>query len=157
MGISRCRTIVRANSGLAFPVKTIKSFVATLPTIGFSRCIKYGWAGWIAKYILYFALRAVLRTSKIAMSTDGQVPRSTRMCGSGLQAILSNRCSHPAGPYALYYLSLIRLILAGPAGFEPTNARIKTWCLTTWRRPNKSQKISSHPAILVAGVPGYDL
>ena len=26
----------------------------------------YGWAGWIAKYILYFALRAVLRTSKIA-------------------------------------------------------------------------------------------
>jgi hypothetical protein len=66
MGMSRFRTIVRANSGLAFPLKTIKSFVATLPTIGFSRCKKYGWAGWIAKYILYFALRAVLRTSKIA-------------------------------------------------------------------------------------------
>ena len=26
----------------------------------------YGWAGWIAKYILYFALRAALRASKIA-------------------------------------------------------------------------------------------
>ena len=52
-------------------------------------------AGWIAKYILYFALRAALRTSKIA-----------------------------------------------PGDFvEPTHARIKTWCLTAWRRPNKSISI----------------
>ena len=29
-----------------------------------------------------------------------------------------------------------RLYLAGPGGFEPPNARIKTWCLTAWRRPN---------------------
>ncbi len=26
--------------------------------------------------------------------------------------------------------------MAGPAGFEPANAGIKTRCLTTWRRPN---------------------
>ena len=26
--------------------------------------------------------------------------------------------------------------MAGPAGFEPAHARIKTWCLTAWRRPN---------------------
>jgi hypothetical protein len=26
----------------------------------------YGWAGWIAKYLLYLALRAALRASKIA-------------------------------------------------------------------------------------------
>ena len=26
--------------------------------------------------------------------------------------------------------------MAGPVGFEPTNAEIKTPCLTTWRRPN---------------------
>ena len=26
--------------------------------------------------------------------------------------------------------------LAGPEGFEPPNTRTKTWCLTTWRRPN---------------------
>ncbi len=26
--------------------------------------------------------------------------------------------------------------MAGVAGFEPTNARIKIWCLTTWRYPN---------------------
>ena len=29
-----------------------------------------------------------------------------------------------------------RLYLAGPGGFEPPHARIKTWCLTAWRRPN---------------------
>ena len=29
-------------------------------------------------------------------------------------------------------------ILAGAEGFEPPNARTKTWCLTTWRRPNIS-------------------
>src|SRR5690606_41508736 len=25
--------------------------------------------------------------------------------------------------------------MAGADGFEPTHARIKTWCLTAWRRP----------------------
>ena len=25
--------------------------------------------------------------------------------------------------------------MAGTEGFEPPNARTKTWCLTTWRRP----------------------
>ena len=28
-------------------------------------------------------------------------------------------------------------MLAGIPGFEPGNARIKTWCLTAWRYPNK--------------------
>ena len=28
------------------------------------------------------------------------------------------------------------LIMAGMAGFEPTNARVKVWCLTAWRHPN---------------------
>ncbi len=28
--------------------------------------------------------------------------------------------------------------MAGPAGFEPAHAGIKTQCLTAWRRPNKS-------------------
>ena len=26
-------------------------------------------------------------------------------------------------------------VLAGLAGFEPTNARVKVWCLTAWRQP----------------------
>ena len=26
--------------------------------------------------------------------------------------------------------------VAGMAGLEPTNARVKVWCLTTWRHPN---------------------
>ena len=28
------------------------------------------------------------------------------------------------------------LSLAGMAGFEPTNTRVKVWCLTAWRHPN---------------------
>ena len=27
------------------------------------------------------------------------------------------------------------LIMAGMAGFEPTTARVKVWCLTAWRHP----------------------
>ena len=27
-------------------------------------------------------------------------------------------------------------ILAGVVGFEPTNARVRVWCLTAWRYPN---------------------
>jgi hypothetical protein len=26
--------------------------------------------------------------------------------------------------------------MAGAVGFEPTNARVRVWCLTAWRRPN---------------------
>ena len=26
--------------------------------------------------------------------------------------------------------------MAGMAGFEPTDARVKVWCLTAWRHPN---------------------
>ena len=29
------------------------------------------------------------------------------------------------------------------AGFEPTNARVKVWCLTAWRHPN----VETAPAI----------
>lgn len=31
--------------------------------------------------------------------------------------------------------------MAGVQGFEPRNARTKTWCLTAWRHPNKQHKI----------------
>ena len=33
--------------------------------------------------------------------------------------------------------------LAGMAGFEPTNARVKVWCLTAWRHPNICLKLSA--------------
>ena len=33
-------------------------------------------------------------------------------------------------------LSYIPNKMAGEAGFEPTNVRVKVWCLTTWRLPN---------------------
>ena len=29
--------------------------------------------------------------------------------------------------------------MAGAAGFEPANASIKNWCLTTWLRPNNTE------------------
>jgi len=73
-----------------------------LPACGLRYVITKPHAGWIAKYILYFALRAALCASKFA-----------------------------------------------PGKFvEPTNARIKTWCLTTWRRPNKSVLLNQ-PELLV--------
>lgn len=28
--------------------------------------------------------------------------------------------------------------MAGVPGFEPGNARIKTWCLTTWQYPKEN-------------------
>ena len=47
--------------------------------------------------------------------------------------------STPAlGSAQFFTLWLQVLKMAGPAGFEPTHARIKTWCLTAWRRPIKS-------------------
>ena len=37
-----------------------------------------------------------------------------------------------------YYI----LLLAGIAGFEPTNARVKVWCLTTWRYPTDKNGVN---------------
>ena len=30
------------------------------------------------------------------------------------------------------------------AGFEPTNARVKVWCLTAWRHPNEMLPADGH-------------
>ncbi len=38
--------------------------------------------------------------------------------------------------------------LAGMAGFEPTDARVKVWCLTAWRHPNMN-------FYLFDGLPNY--
>ena len=35
----------------------------------------------------------------------------------------------------LYPTELLAHVLAGVAGFEPTNARVKVSCLTAWRHP----------------------
>ena len=34
--------------------------------------------------------------------------------------------------------------MAGMAGFEPTNARVKVWCLTAWRHPNEMLPADGH-------------
>ena len=40
------------------------------------------------------------------------------------------------------YADAYPFLLAGMAGFEPTSARVKVWCLTAWRHPNNSYIIS---------------
>lgn len=47
--------------------------------------------------------------------------------------------------------------LAGAAGFEPTDAEIKTRCLTTWRRPYSDCTMSSTGELvkLLVTYPGY--
>ena len=42
---------------------------------------------------------------------------------------LGKRTAHP------FYLPHLLSEVAGMAGFEPTNARVKVLCLTTWRHP----------------------
>ena len=45
--------------------------------------------------------------------------------------------------------------MAGVPGFEPGNARIKTWCLTAWRYPNIiNDKLTN--IYKLAGVPGFE-
>src|SRR3546814_1345163 len=43
--------------------------------------------------------------------------------------------------------------MAGAAGFEPTHARIKTWCLTAWRRPCRVNFIGAVAVVRTLG--GY--
>ncbi len=42
---------------------------------------------------------------------------------------------------ALLRDTLIKEKMAGVQGFEPRNARTKTWCLTAWRHPNNKRSI----------------
>ena len=39
--------------------------------------------------------------------------------------------------------------MAGMAGFEPTNARVKVWCLTAWRHPNEMAPRPRHTAYYI--------
>jgi hypothetical protein len=58
---------------------------------------------------------------------------------NSLPANLPNLCRFSLLPHsALNTHQHLNLYLAGPGGFEPPNARIKTWCLTAWRRPNSN-------------------
>jgi hypothetical protein len=72
--------------------------------------------------LLSFALWAVLRTFKIAPGNFVE-PITVRILPSYFHNLTT-------------FVRLCLLNMAGPAGFEPTHARIKTWCLTAWRRPN---------------------
>src|SRR5690606_5547221 len=59
-------------------------------------------------------------------------------CSNDVAVRLQYSCCRPRGPAAMQAPSGK---LAGVAGFEPTYARIKTWCLTAWRHPS----VTIHP------------
>ena len=44
--------------------------------------------------------------------------------------------------------------VAGMAGLEPANARVKVWCLTAWRHPNVSGRQGKTCPSLVCAFPG---
>ena len=47
------------------------------------------------------------------------------------------------------------LIMAGVAGFGPTNARVKVWCLTAWRHPSiEMAPLVGHTKYYSIGIPG---
>ena len=58
-------------------------------------------------------------------------PLPHRLCNKTQFAILSSQLSYSLNNFPW------QKKLAGIPGFEPGNARIKTWCLTAWRYPNK--------------------
>lgn len=62
--------------------------------------------------------------------------------GSKLTERSHSKRSTQGGPFTM----------AGSAGFEPANARTKTWCLTTWRRPNNRIKIVAYYDVDVKGI-----
>ena len=83
--------------------------------------------------------------TSLYMAGPGGLLRSSCLRPSGRTScvqIRSRRICRTSYRFSLLPLSSInahihqRLYLAGPGGFEPPNARIKTWCLTAWRRPN---------------------
>src|ERR1700757_3315853 len=57
--------------------------------------------------------------------------------------MISNKTDFDRSPFCLSSLAGIEgfntLLLAGMEGFEPPNARTKTWCLTTWPHPTKAR------------------
>ena len=77
---------------------------------------------------------------RFARSTSGErAPRSpSGECAPTPHSRLgSHRChSQPAEKAP----TRVPFLLAGMAGFEPTDARVKVWCLTAWRHP-KIQKV----------------
>ena len=122
---------VRSNSLQAHvdPYLRVLIFSTFIYKRAYTSTFMFGWAGRITPYI------HVLRPS-------GQ-PSAVQICSRQI-------CR------TSYRFSFIRFLsinthlhqcffLAGPGGFEPPHTRIKTWCLTAWRRPNITKLAGALP------------
>jgi hypothetical protein len=88
--------------------------------------IDNGWGGGIADFVLLHLRRA--RNTFLRASSFSPNPSATLLLswfGS----------PHPNSKIAHEYKYSGAILLAGMEGFEPPNARTKTWCLTTWPHP----------------------
>ncbi len=57
---------------------------------------------------------------------------------SNLRILESKSSALPLGDIPISLYILFFYLLAGVVGFEPTNARVRVWCLTAWRYPKSN-------------------
>ena len=77
-----------------------------------------------------FGSNLLLKDKNVVACSDDKIKSPPETAWSALRA--ANQKAALAGDKMDFFSSL-----AGTAGIEPANARTKTWCLTTWRRPNQ--------------------
>src|SRR3990167_7692989 len=138
--------------------------------------IENGRGGWIRTnawqdqnllpYRLAIALYPVLLNALSCVSApgrkwQGRLDSNQRMAGSKPAALPLRDA--PVSCVTQCCLSVYRCpgaVMAGAAGFEPTHGRIKTCCLTAWRRPcNRCYAFTSLPILQARGATSrcYDL
>lgn len=88
-----------------------------------------------------FGSNLLLKDKNVVACSDGKIKSPPETAWSALRA--ANQKAALAGDKSGLSEQFSRL--AGPEGFEPPNARTKTWCLTTWRRPNALYIIAQWP------------
>jgi hypothetical protein len=73
------------------------------------------------------AVQKDLLSEQLSRVWQGRLDSNQRMAGSKPAAL-------PLGDAPKVFIECW-VVMAGAAGFEPTHGRIKTCCLTAWRRP----------------------
>ncbi len=74
------------------------------------------------------ARKCIYKISKnFRVEKSGEISRNLRFSALRLAVMRFFSCLHLNQT----------LMMAGMAGFEPTTARVKVWCLTAWRHPNE--------------------
>ena len=75
-----------------------------------------------------FGSNLLLKDKNVVAFSDGKIKSPPETAWSALRA--ANPKAARAGDLSEFFSNL-----AGMEGFEPPNARTRTWCLTTWRHP----------------------